>query len=62
MDRITAIIITQNEERNIGRCLVSLRGVADEVVVVDSGSTDATERICREQGVVFQHHDWAGYS
>ena len=59
---ITAVIITQNEERNIGRCLTSLQGVADEIVVVDSGSTDATERICREAGVRFEHHDWEGYS
>lgn len=62
MNRISAIIITQDEERNIGRCLESLRGVADEVVVVDSGSTDGTEGICREAGVRFEHHDWEGYS
>lgn len=62
MEKITAVIITENEERNIGRCLESLRGVADEVVVVDSGSTDRTEALCREAGVHFEHHDWAGYS
>ena len=37
MEKITAVIITQDEEGNIGRCLKSLEGVADEVVVVDSG-------------------------
>lgn len=62
MEKITAVIITQDEERNIGRCLESLHGVADEVVVVDSGSTDGTEAICRAAGVRFVHHDWAGYS
>ena len=62
MEKITAVIITQDEERNIGRCIESLRGVADEVVVVDSGSTDGTEAICRAAGVRFEHHDWAGYS
>jgi glycosyltransferase involved in cell wall biosynthesis len=62
MDKITAVIITQDEERNIGRCLESLREVADEVVVVDSGSTDKTEEICRGYGVRFEHHEWAGYS
>ena len=65
---ITAVIITQDEERNIGRCLQSLCGVVDGVVVVDSGSTDATEEICRgfgergELAVRFVHHDWVGYS
>lgn len=62
MEKISAIIITQNEERNIGRCLNSLIGIADEVVVVDSGSTDGTERICREHGALFHHHPWEGYS
>ncbi len=62
MEKITAVIITHNEERNIGRCLQSLQGVADDVVVVDSGSTDATESICRAAGVHFEYHDWEGYS
>lgn len=62
MDKISAIVITQDEERNIQRCLDSLRGVADEIIVVDSGSKDATEQICRAAGVRFEHHDWAGFS
>lgn len=62
MNSISAVIITQNEERNIMRCLSSLQGVADEIVVVDSGSTDATESICQKFGSRFVHHDWAGYS
>jgi glycosyltransferase involved in cell wall biosynthesis len=59
--RISAAIITLDEEQNLGRCLASLRGVADEVVVVDSGSTDGTERIAREGGAVFLHQPWLGY-
>ncbi len=62
MYKLSAVIITQNEERNIGRCIDSLTGVADEIVVVDSGSCDQTEQICKEKGAIFQHHDWAGFS
>ena len=59
---LSAVIITQDEERNIGRCLKSLEGVADEIIVVDSGSTDRTEEICRKMGATFVHHPWQGYS
>jgi len=59
--KISAAIITLNEERNLGRCLDSLRDVVDEVVVVDSGSTDGTERICRERGAVFVVQPFLGY-
>ena len=68
MQHITAVIITLNEERNIGRCLQSLIDVADHVVVVDSGSTDATETICRQfieshtGWLTFLYHAWEGYA
>lgn len=58
---LSAVIITLNEERNIGRCLASLQGVADEVVVVDSFSTDGTQRICEEMGARFIQRVWDGY-
>lgn len=58
---ISAVIITFNEERNIGRCLESLSGIADEVVVVDSYSTDRTEEICRSYGVKFIKHRFLGH-
>jgi len=59
--KISAAIVTLDEERNIARCLDSLEGVADEVVVLDSGSRDATGRICRERGAVFASQPWLGY-
>lgn len=59
--QLSAVIITFNEERNIGRCLDSLAGVADEIVVVDSFSTDRTEQICREKGARFIQHAFAGH-
>ena len=62
MEQISAVIITQDEERNIQRCIDSLRDVADEIVVVDSGSKDRTEALCRAAGARFEHHDWAGFS
>ena len=59
---ITAVIITKNEERNILRCLNSVKDVVEEIVVVDSGSTDDTAAICEHFGVKFVHQDWLGYS
>jgi glycosyltransferase involved in cell wall biosynthesis len=58
--KISAVIITYNEERNIKRCLDSLSGLADEIVVVDSYSTDRTEEICRSYNTVFLKHRFNG--
>jgi len=55
---ISVVIITLNEEKNIRRCLESVARVADEIIVADSRSTDATEKICREFGVNFISTDW----
>jgi glycosyltransferase involved in cell wall biosynthesis len=59
--KLSATVITFNEERNVGRLLASLAGVADEVVILDSGSTDRTEAICRGAGATFVHQPWLGY-
>src|SRR6478672_12171113 len=58
---ISAVIITFNEEKNIGRCLDSLRDVADEILVIDSFSTDKTEEICRSRNVYVIKHAFDGY-
>ena len=60
-DKLSVTIITLNEEKNIGRCIDSLEGVADEIVVVDSFSTDQTEQICREKNVKFIQHPFEGH-
>ena len=45
MSKISAAIITFNEEKNIERCIDSLKNVVDEIVIIDSGSTDQTVEI-----------------
>ena len=58
----SVVIITHNEARNIGRCLESLAGMTDDIVVVDSFSTDQTEAICREKGARFFQRAFDGYA
>lgn len=61
MIKISVSIITLNEEKNIARCLESVKGVADEVVVVDSFSIDKTKDICLQYGVKFIEQTFLGY-
>jgi glycosyltransferase involved in cell wall biosynthesis len=61
MVRLSVVIITLNEQHNIGRCLSSVSKVADEIVVVDSGSTDGTEKICADAGAKFIYHPFEGH-
>ncbi len=61
MTLISVVIITFNEQRNISRCLESVKEIADDVVVVDSFSTDQTEEICRAAGVRFVQHKFEGH-
>lgn len=58
---ISAAIITKNEAHNIRRCLESLQWT-DEVVVVDTGSTDDTVSICKEMGCTLHYSPWLGFS
>ena len=53
MIKLSVVIITYNEEKNVGRCLDSVIELADDIVVVDSYSTDKTEEICRSKGARF---------
>ena len=60
MAKLSVIIITKNEAENIRGCIESVAW-ADEIVVVDSGSSDATVGICRELGVQVLERDWPGF-
>ncbi len=62
MTPISAVIITFNEEKNLERCLDSLKSVADEIVVIDSFSKDKTVEICKRYKTRFIQRQWEGYS
>lgn len=61
MVNVSAVIITYNEEKNIERCLNSLKDIMDEIVVVDSYSTDATVDICKKLGAKVILHAFEGH-
>ena len=62
MNLLSACLITLNEEHNLPRALASLKEIADEIIVVDSGSTDGTEAVAREHGAAFFQRAWTNYS
>jgi glycosyltransferase involved in cell wall biosynthesis len=59
--KLSVIIITKNEERDLPACLESVKGVADEIVLVDNHSTDRTLDIARGFGARVFDHEWRGY-
>ncbi|WP_179336591.1 glycosyltransferase family 2 protein [Winogradskyella ludwigii] len=61
MLKLSGVIITFNEERNIEQCLASLVNVVDEIIVVDSFSTDNTKTICERFNVKFIEQKFLGY-
>ena len=61
MIKLSVVIITFNEDRNIDHCLNSVKDIADEIVVVDSHSTDKTRQICEKYDVKFIEHNFEGY-
>ena len=71
MADLTVVILTKNEEKNLRKCVESFRGTAKRFVVVDSGSTDGTEALCRELDselkragscLDFYVHPWVSYA
>ncbi len=61
LPNISAVIITFNEEKNIARCIKSLKNLVDEIVVVDSFSTDATVELAKSLGASVIQHTFEGY-
>lgn len=59
---LSVCLITLNEEANIGRTLESVRAIAGEIVVVDSGSADATVALAREHGAKVFTEPWKGFA
>ncbi|MEC7727545.1 MAG: O-antigen ligase family protein [Pseudomonadota bacterium] len=59
--KVSATIITKNEEDHISDCLRSARLVADEIIVLDSGSTDRTVELARQLADVVEVTDWPGF-
>ena len=61
MIKLSVVIITYNEEKNLERCLLSVKEVADEIVVLDSFSTDKTQLIAEKLGAKFFQHKFDGH-
>src|SRR5688572_2895484 len=58
---LSVFIIARNEADRLGETLRAVRGLTDDLVVVDSGSTDGTQVLAESLGARVVHHDWAGY-
>jgi len=61
MHPLSVVIITYNEEQNIGRCLEAVKSLADEIIVLDSYSTDQTVTIARSHGAMVYFEKFRGY-
>jgi glycosyltransferase involved in cell wall biosynthesis len=59
--KLSAVIITKNEAHRIGQCIKSLQNITDDIVIVDSGSTDTTKAISRKLGAKIYETEWRGY-
>ncbi|MCA9801160.1 MAG: glycosyltransferase family 2 protein [Cyanobacteria bacterium HKST-UBA02] len=59
---LSVVIVAQDEERTIGRVLEAVRELADEIVLVDSGSSDRTVEIAESFGAQCHHQEWLGYA
>lgn len=61
LNKLSLVIISQNEEAVLDQCLQSCISLVDEIIIVDSGSTDATQEIALKYQASFIHQDWLGF-
>lgn len=61
MEKLSVVIITYNEEENIGRCIDSVKDVADEILILDSYSTDQTVAIAASKGAIIRQETFKGF-
>lgn len=59
--KLSVIILTKNEEQNIQRAIKSIKDIADEIIVIDSGSTDKTVDIANSLGAKVIYNQWSDY-
>lgn len=59
---LSAVVITHNEQDWIENCLASVKNVADELIVVDDGSTDKTVELAKKAGAKVYQHKWEGFA
>jgi glycosyltransferase involved in cell wall biosynthesis len=61
MEKLSVVIITYNEEKNIGRCIDSVKTLADEILILDSNSTDNTVAIAESRGAIVKQESFKGF-
>lgn len=61
MDKISAVVITYNASATISNCIDALKTVSDEIIVIDSFSSDNTAEICKQKEIIFFQQRWLGY-
>ncbi len=62
MPSLSVVIVAQDESRTIARVLQAIKDLSNEILLVDSGSTDGTPTIATENGARVVHQDWLGYA
>jgi glycosyltransferase involved in cell wall biosynthesis len=61
MENLSVVIITYNEEKNIGRCIDSIRAIADEIIILDSYSEDKSVEIAEQKGAIVKQKKFEGF-